>query len=73
MESLERDILKAIEITKYPKTYNIYDEMNEYSRIYQNTTENIKAYMPFLSGNYKKAILPTSSGDHQIEAILNEI
>ncbi len=73
MGDLEKDILKAIEITKYPQTYNSYDEMNEYSRIYQNTTENIKAYMPFFDGNYKKALLPTSSGDHQIESILNGI
>lgn len=73
MDMLEKDIFKAIEITKYPNTYNDYDEMNEYSRIYQNTTENIKSYMPFLSGDYKKALLPTSSGDHQIEAILNGI
>ncbi len=73
MQRLEKDISKAIEITRYPNTYNIYDEMNEYSRIYQNTTENIKIYMPFLDGDYKKALLPTSSGDHQIEAILDGI
>lgn len=73
MKILEKDILMAIEITKYPNTYNAYDEMGEYSRIYQNTTENIKLYMPFLSGYYKKALLPTSSGDHQLEAILSGI
>lgn len=73
MERLEKDILKAIEITKYPNTNNSYDEMNEYSRIYQNTTENLKLYMPFLSGDYKKALLPTASGDHLLEAILNGI
>ena len=73
MEHLTQDILMAIAMARYPKTYNAYDDMTEYSRIYQNTSENIKLYMPFLNGNYKKALLPTASGDHQLEAILNGI
>lgn len=74
MEMLEKDILKAIEIIKDPNTYySQYNEMDEYSRIYQNTSENLKLCMPFLKGNYKKALLPTASGDHQLEAILNGI
>lgn len=68
MSKLEEDIRKAIEITKCP--HNKFDEMKEFSKIYQNTSENIKLYMPFLKGDYKKALLPTASGDHQLEAIL---
>lgn len=70
---LEKDILKAIEVIKSYDYIGSYDEMNKYSRIYQNTTENIRGYMPYLDGNYKTALLPTSSGDHQLEAILNGI
>lgn len=73
MERLEKDITEAVEMTRQSRIRNIYDEMTEYSRIYQNTTENIKSYMPFLKGNYQKALLPTSSGDHQIEAVLDGI
>ena len=73
MTRLEEDIKQAIEIAKFSKYCDNYDEMKKHSRIYQNTTENIKEYMLFLDGNYKKALLPTASGDHQLEAILNGI
>lgn len=73
MTNLEEDIRQAIKIAKSSKYYVNYDDMKKYSRIYQNTTENIKGYMPFIDGNYKKALLPTASGDHQLEAILNGI
>lgn len=73
MTRLEEDIRQAIEIAKFSKCSDNYDEIKKYSRIYQNTTENIKEYMPYLEGNYKKALLPTASGDHQLEAILNGI
>lgn len=74
MNRLEEDILRAIEITKCDNICgNDYDEMDIYSRIYQNTSENIKLCMTFLNGNYKSALLPTASGDHQLEAILNGI
>ena len=73
MTRLEEDIKQAIEIIKFSEYSNNYNGMQKYSKIYQNTTENIKEYMPFLNGNYKKALLPTASGDHQLEAILNGI
>lgn len=73
MAKLEEDINQAMEIVKCSDFFNEYDNMQKYSRIYQNTTENIKEYMPFLDGSYKRALLPTSSGDHQLEAILNGI
>lgn len=68
MDALEADIKKAIEMVKNPS--KDYDKMNEYNRIYQNTTENIKDYMSYLDGDYKTALLPTASGDHLLEAIL---
>ena len=71
---LEKDILRAIDMIKSSTIFREkYDEMKEYSRIYQNTTENIKSYMPYLKGNYQSALLPTASGDHQLEAILDGI
>lgn len=71
MEALEEDIKNALRISnKSSALRNEYDNMTNYSRIYQNTTENIKDYMPILEGNYKSALLPTASGDHQLEAIL---
>lgn len=73
MTRLEEDIKQAMEIAQFSQCFNNHDEMQQYSRIYQNTTENMKEYMPFLDGNYKKALLPTASGDHQLEAILNGI
>ena len=68
MEQLEKDIKKAIEMVKCP--YEDYESMTEYSRLYQNTTENIKGYMPYLNGSYKNALLPTASGDHILETVL---
>ncbi len=70
---LEEDIKETINMINTDSIIEKYDEMIEYSRIYQNTTENIRAYMPFLDGNYQKALLPTASGDHQLEAILRGI
>lgn len=71
MQKIEIDIQKAIEISEnHSKNSN---EMVEYSKIYQNTSENIRAYTPFLVGNYQTALLPTASGDHQLEAMLDEI
>ena len=71
MTQLEKDIRNAIEITKNP--YGDYESMTEYSRIYQNTSENIKLYMHYLAESYKRALLLTSSGDHQLEAVLSGI
>ncbi len=69
MKKLEEDIKNAIDIIKNGNG----STMNSYCKIYQNTTENLKAYMPLLEGDYKSALLPTSSGDHLLEAILNGI
>ncbi len=70
MKRLEKDIEKAVEIL----TSGVMGPfMNEYNKNYMNVTENIKAYMPFLKGTYKSALLPTSSGDHVLEAILDGI
>lgn len=67
---LEEDIKKAINIiTKKTSGTNI----NEYWKLYLNTTENLKAYMPHLDINCKNALLPTSSGDHHLEAILDGV
>ena len=67
---LEEDIKKAIDIItkKTPGT-----NMDEYCKLYLNTTENLKAYMPCFDIQCKKALLPTSSGDHQLEAILDGV
>ena len=71
MEALEEDIKNALRISnKSSALRNEYDNMTNYSRIYQNTTENIKDYMSILKGDYKSALLPTASGDHQLESIL---
>lgn len=67
MTQIELDIKKAIEMIKNPS--RDYDEMNEYNKIYPNTTENIKDYMPYLAGTYHSALLPVASGDHLLEAI----
>lgn len=69
MTDLELDIENARKIIKSPYLLT-YEEMKDYSRLYQNTTENIKAYMPYLETVQKKALLPTASGDHQLEALL---
>lgn len=69
MTDLELDIKSACKIVKSPYSL-VYEEMTDYSRLYQNTSENIKAYMPYLETMKGKALLPTSSGDHQLEAIL---
>lgn len=68
MKQIEKDIETALKMIR--KRNRVYDNMQEYSRIYQNTTENIKAYQPFLETTPTKALLPTASGDHQLESIL---
>lgn len=71
---LDDDIKNALNIANRESALrNKYDDMTSYSRIYYNTTENLKSYMPILNGNYKSALLPTASGDHQLEAILSGI
>lgn len=66
MDNLEKDIREAIRIIRYGRI----GLMTEYNKIYYNTTENIKEYSKYLSGDYKSALLPTASGDHVLEAIL---
>ena len=70
MDQLEKDILVAKKIIARDK--KAFQNEN-YSKIYLNTTENIKGYMPYLDGTYKSALLPTASGDHALEFILNGI
>ena len=68
MSYLEKDINRAIEILGYlSKKYN---KMIDYSRIYQNTTENVKEYMKYFEKNGDSTLVPVASGDQLIEAIL---
>ena len=71
MEKLENDILCAHYIVKHNN--DKFDKMTSYSRIYQNTTENLKQYMSFINDNFNSALLPTASGDHLLEAVLKSI
>lgn len=65
---VDTDIKKAINIiTKRANGTN----MSEYCKLYFNTTENLKKYMTYFNFNCNNSLLPTSSGDHHIEAILN--
>lgn len=74
MSDLETDIRNAIEISKYTSVArNKYNQMINYSRIYQNTTENVREYMMYCGkGGGSSALVPTASGDQLIEAILND-
>ena len=68
MSALENDINRAIEILSYlSKKYNM---MVNYSRIYQNNTENVKGYMKYFMGDGNSTLLPVASGGQLIEAIL---
>lgn len=69
---LDNDIKHAISIANSIDS-NYYIDMDEYSRIYQNISENIKEYMPYLNGNYDSALIPTSSGDHILETVLSGV
>ena len=69
MENLEKDIKEAIKLAHGESR----SEMTEYSKCFFDTSENIKGYMQYISDDYKTALLPTSSGDHQLEAILHGI
>lgn len=71
MEKIESDILCAHYIIEHNK--DKFDKMTSYSRIYQNTTENLKEYMSYLNDNFSSALLPTASGDHLLEAALKSI
>lgn len=68
MDKLNKDINYAKQLIRNGKVDN---EDSNYSKVYLNTTENIKDYMPLLAGDYKSALLPTSSGDHILEAVLD--
>lgn len=69
MSDLENDINRAIEILGcFSSKYN---KMIGYSRIYQNTTENIKEYMRYFLSNDGSSLVPTASGDHLLEAVLS--
>lgn len=70
MANLEKDIKEAYDIAC---GYNKIEICTEYSKCFLNTSENIKGYMKYLNGDYKKALLPTSSGDHILEAMLSGI
>ena len=70
MVNLEKDIKEAYNIAW---GHNRTEICTEYSKCFFNTSENIKGYMKYLNGNYKKALLPTSSGDHILETMLNGI
>ena len=53
MSALENDINRAIEILSYlSKKYNM---MVNYSRIYQNNTENVKGYMKYFMAHFGHA------------------
>ena len=45
MSDLENDIDRAKEILNYSSSR--FNKMTNYSRIYQNTTENVKGYMKY--------------------------
>lgn len=70
MDKLNKDINYAKQLIRNGKVDN---EDSNYSKVYLNTTENIKDYMPLLAGDYKSALLPTSSGDHILEAVLDGV
>lgn len=70
MVNLEKDIKEAKNIAW---GFNRTKKCTEYSKCFLNTSENIKGYMKYLDGDYKKALLPTSSGDHILEAMLSGI
>lgn len=67
---LKKDIMTAIDILK---SFDGYLDMNEYSKLYLNTSENIKEYSKYLIGDYNSALLPTSSGDFIFESVLDDI
>lgn len=68
MNDLKNDIDKAIEIVSYSSSR--FNKMTNHSRIYQNTTENVKGYMKYFKGNNNSSLVPTSSGDQLVEAII---
>lgn len=70
MEQVKKDIDLAQELI-FNGGRNI--KTNNYSKLYLNTTENIKDYMHFFNDNFQNALLPTASGDHILEAVLNDI
>ena len=67
---LERDIKIAIDMIM---SFDGYLDMLEYSKLYLNTSENIKGYNKYLKGDYNSALLPTSSGDFIFESVLDDI
>lgn len=68
MSDLENDIDRAKEILNYSSSR--FNKMTNYSRIYQNTTENVKGYMKYFNGNNNSSLVPVSSGDQLVEAII---
>lgn len=67
---LDKDIKKAIDMIM---SFDGYLDMREYSKLYLNTSENIKGYNKYLKGDYNSALLPTSSGDFIFEYVLDDI
>lgn len=59
------------ELRKLITSNNLYTDFGEYSKLYLFTTENIKGYLKYFDLNNKNVLVPTSSGDHAFESIIN--
>ena len=72
MCKLDIDIENALSILGVNVSLNTdFNRMSEYSRIYKNTTENVREYMRCFTSPNSSALIPTASGDQVVESILN--